>query len=471
MGPNLVFILIDDLGWRDLACYGSSFYETPNLDRLAAGGLRFTDAYASCPVCSPTRASLMSGKYPARVGVTQYIGGHAVGRLCDVPYLHCLPSSERSLATALREGGYQTWHVGKWHLGGPVTWPERHGFDVNVGGCGWGMPQQGYLSPWGIPTLPEGAPGDYLTDALTDAAIGLVRNRNRARPFFLNLWHYAVHTPIQAPADLVEKYREKARRLGLREEEAIEDGEPMPCEHLRGQRVRRRRFQSDAVYAAMIENLDANLGRLLDALETEGVARDTLVVFKSDNGGLATAEGSPTCNAPLAEGKGWMYEGGNRVCQIARWPAVIAPGGVCTEPTTSPDWYPTLLEAAGLPPDPAQHVDGRSLLPLLRGEDWARGPIYWHYPHYSNQGGTPAASMRDGDWKLIEFFEDGRRELYRLRDDVGEDRDLAAAEPERLRTMTQRLHAWQHEVEALIPRANHRYVPPTPDSGTDPAEV
>lgn len=471
MSPNIVFFLIDDLGWRDLTCYGSSFYETPNLDRLAAGGMKFTDAYASCPVCSPTRASLMTGKYPARVGVTNFIGGHGVGKLSDVPYMHHLPMNERSIATALRAGGYQTWHVGKWHLGNGLTYPDKHGFEVNLAGCGWGLPNNGYFSPWGIETFPDGPEGQYLTDALTDAAIAQIKTRDRTKPFFLNFWHYAVHTPLQAPAHLVEKYRAKAARLGLKDEEALEPGEIIPVQHKYHERVMRRRFQSHAVYAAMVESMDTSIGRVLDTLEAEGIGNDTLVVFKSDNGGLATAEGSPTCNAPLNEGKGWMYEGGNRVCQIARWPGVIAAGSECAEPTTSPDWYPTLLEAASLPLDPEQHVDGKSLLPLLRGGEFSRGPIFWHYPHYSNQGGTPAASVRDGDWKLIEFFEDGHTELYNLRDDIGETHDCASAEPARLETMTARLHAWQQEIEALIPRVNTRYIPPPAGSGVDPAEV
>lgn len=471
MKPNILFILIDDLGWRDLTCYGSSFYETPNLDRLAAGGMRFTDAYASCPVCSPTRASLMTGKYPARVGVTNFIGGHSIGKLLDVPYMNHLPMNERSIATALRDGGYQTWHIGKWHLGNGLTYPERHGFDVNVGGCGWGMPNKGYFSPWGIETLPDGPEGQYLTDALTDAAVKQIRERDRSRPFFLNLWHYAVHTPIQAPEALVEKYRQKAARLGLKDEDAIEEGEFLPAQHIRHLRVQRRRFQSHATYAAMIESLDTSIGRVLDTLEAEGLADDTLVVFKSDNGGLSTAECSPTCNAPLNEGKGWMYEGGNRVCQIARWPRRIEAGIECSVPTTSPDWYPTLLEAAELPLDPAQHVDGRSLLPVLEGGKLERRPIFWHYPHYSNQGGAPAASVRDGDWKLIEFFEDGHYELYNLREDIGETVDRAAKEPARLEAMTAQLHEWQREIEALIPRVNPDYVPPDPAAGVDPAEV
>ena len=470
--PNIVFILIDDLGWRDLTCYGSSFYETPHLDRLAAGGLRFTDAYAACPVCSPTRASILTGKYPARIGVTQWIGGQAQGKLCDVPYHHALPISEISLATALRAGGYRTWHIGKWHLGEQSTWPEQHGFDVNRGGCGWGSPQRGHFSPYGCPTLTDGPAGEYLADRLTDEAIQLIEHNDGA-PFFLNLWHYAVHIPIQAPQALIEKYEQKARDLGLDKQTAIVPGEYFPAQHKRTERVQRRIIQSDPVYAAMIENLDTNIGRLLAALERRGIADNTIVIFNSDNGGLATSEGSPTCNLPLAEGKGWMYEGGNRVCQIIRWPQVVAPGGVCNVPVTSTDFYPTLLQAAGLPPRPEQHRDGVSLMPLLQGrQHLPKRPIFWHYPHYSNQGGTPACAVRDGDWKLIEFFEDWHLELYNLRDDPGEVYDLAGQQP----AITAKLHAqlgrWREQIEALIPAPNPNYIPPPPlPPGVDPATV
>jgi arylsulfatase A-like enzyme len=470
--PNILFILIDDLGWRDLSCYGSDFYETPNIDRLAGEGLRFTDAYASCPVCSPTRASLLTGRYPARVGVTQFIGAHNVGRLGDVPYFHGLPLHEVSLAAVLREAGYQTWHVGKWHLGEQRTWPEAHGFEVNRGGCGWGTPHGGYFSPYRMPTLDDGPEGEYLTDRLTDEAIALMRNRDPDRPFFLNLWHYAVHIPLEAPEPLVEKYRQKAKDLGLDAQPAIEEGERFPAMHLRHRRIQRRVIQSDPVYAAMIENLDANIGRLLDALEAEGLAEETLVVFTSDNGGESNFPPSPTCNAPLAEGKGWMYEGGTRVCQFVRWPGVTTPGAISDEPTTSTDWYPTLLDAAGLPPRPDQHRDGVSILPLLRGEPMERGPIFWHYPHYSNQGETPACSVRDGDWKLIEHFEDGRLELFNLRDDLGEQHNRAEDDPERTRALHLRLIHWREQIEALIPKPNLNWTPPAElPEGVDPAEV
>jgi arylsulfatase A-like enzyme len=472
--PNILFIFIDDLGWADLTCYGSSFYETPNLDRLAAGGLRFTDAYASCPVCSPTRASVLSGKYPARVGVTQWIGGHGVGKLCDVPYFHGLPSSERSLATSLRDDAdYQTWHVGKWHLGERQMAPEAHGFDVNIGGCGWGSPKQGYFAPFGMPGLEDTPEGTYLTDALTEKSIGLIRDRDPEKPFFLNLWHYAVHTPIQAPADLVEKYQQKARALGLDSQPALIEGERFSVQHKRNRRLVRRTLQSDPTYAAMIENLDSQIGRLVDYLSAEGIAGDTLVMFSADNGGLSTAEGSPTCNAPLLEGKGWMYEGGNRVCQIASWPGQITPGQVTGVPVTSTDFYPTFLELAGLPPNPVQHPDGVSLAGLMTdGTAPDRDAIFWHYPHYSNQGDTPACAIRAGDWKLIEHFEDpDRLELFNLRADIGESTNLVEQEPERTRNLHARLIAWREEVKALIPEPNPNWVPEPLPEDCDPPEV
>ncbi|MCG3179348.1 MAG: Arylsulfatase [Phycisphaerae bacterium] len=456
---NLVFILIDDMGWRDLGCCGSSFYSTPNIDRLAAEGVRFTDAYAACPVCSPTRASIMSGKYPATVGVTNFIGGKARGKLIDATYIDHLPESETSLAAALRDGGYATWHVGKWHLGQEPYYPDRHGFEVNVGGGRWGAPRT-YFTPYQIDTLPDGPAGEYLTDRLTDEAIALIRGRDRSRPFFLNLWHYAVHTPIQVRKEWADRWREKAAAMGLDRQTAFAEGKSFPCEHKKDKRIVRRLFQSDPDYAAMVENLDWNVGRLLDTLADEGLADTTAVFFTSDNGGLATAEGSPTCNSPLAEGKGWMYEGGTREPLIVRWPGVVAAGSTCSTPVTSPDFYPTLLEMAALPLRPAQHRDGVSFAGLMRGQPAPdRDAIFWHYPHYGNQGGTPGASVRMGDFKLIEFFEDMHVELYNLREDIGEKNDLAAADPRRARRMRDRLHAWQRSVEAVMPEPNPDYVP------------
>lgn len=454
--PNIVMILTDDLGWRDLSCYGSTFYETPRIDALAEQGTLFTDAYASAPVCSPSRASLMTGKYPVTVGVTDWIGAHAVGRLCDVPYFSHLPLSERSLAEALRSGGYRTWHVGKWHLGNAVTWPEKHGFDVNIGGCDWGQPRS-WTSPYGCPTLSDGDDGEYLTDRLTDEAITLIRSASDdEQPFFLNLWHYAVHAPIEAPDDLVQKYTAKAERLGLDRIDPIEVGEPMPGWHRPGVNVQRRRIQSHAGYAAMVENLDANVGRILDALEETGQADRTLVIFTSDNGGLSTAESSPTSNAPLAEGKGWMYDGGIRVPLIIREPAQRI-GVVISEPTTTPDLYPTLLDAAGVDLSPAQHVDGVSLTGLLAGETAPERQLFWHYPHYGNQGGTPAASIREGRWKLIRFYEDDHVELYDLVDDISETRDLSGERVDLTDRLNAALDRWLEETNALIPVPNPRF--------------
>lgn len=451
--PNIVFILIDDLGWSDLGCYGSRFYETPVLDCLAQEGTRFTDAYASAPVCSPTRASILSGKYPARVGVTQYIGGHGVGKLLDVPYFGFLPTQELSLARALRDGGYQTWHVGKWHLGPRRTWPDQHGFDANIGGCEWGHPMHGYFSPYRCPTLEDGPDGEYLTDRLTDEAIALIESAGD-QPFFLNFWHYAVHIPIQAPADLVEKYRTKATALHLDRMEPFEMGERFPVWHQRHARIRRRTVQSDPAYAAMVENLDTNIGRLLATLDRVGKSDNTLVVFTSDNGGLSSAEGSPTCNAPLAEGKGWTHDGGVREPLIVRWPGVVKPGSKIAEPVTSPDFYPTFLSAAGLPLLPQQHVDGIDLGPLLRGEPFERGPIYWHYPHYSNQGGRPSAAVRHGEWKLIYSFEEPGSQLFHLASDLGEDHDVSAVHPEVTRRLETALRNWLQSVEARVPAPN-----------------
>jgi arylsulfatase A-like enzyme len=453
--PNIVFILIDDMGWKDLGAYGSEFYETPNLDRLATEGMTFTNAYASCPVCSPTRASCLTGRYPARVGVTQWIGGHTVGRLQDVPYHHALPLSEVTSASVLREAGYQTWHVGKWHLGPQRIGPDKHGFDINVAGSERGAPHKGYFSPYQIPGFEDGPEGEYLTDRLTDEVIRLIEQRDSSRPFFLNLCHYAVHTPIQAPEALVEKYREKARRLGLDQKPAFKQGEFFPMIHKRDQRVVRRLFQSDPVYAAMVENLDTNIGRVLAALDSAGIAENTLVVFTSDNGGLSTSEGSPTCNAPLHEGKGWMYEGGTREPLIVRWPGKIDPGTRCSTPVTSTDFFPTFLETAGLPLRPDLHVDGVSLVPLLtERSDLDREALYWHYPHYGNQGDTPGCSIRAGDWKLIEYFEDGRLELYNLREDISESTNRAGSDPKVTARLKNMLDAWKDSINAVIPKPN-----------------
>lgn len=468
--PNIIVILIDDMGVRDLGCTGSTFYETPHLDQFAAEGVNFSSGYAASPVCSPARAALMTGQAPARVGITNYIPGNAVGRMLGAPYQFHLPHSCRTVATALREGGYHTWHVGKWHLGGAAdqSLPTDHGFDVNIGGNHHGglyhIPGI-YFGPFidregnTFPGLEDTRPGEYMTDRLTDEAIGLIRRREDDRPFFLHLSHYVVHMPMASPPDLVARYEAKARRLGLDQVDPFVAGEPNPALHFNDARVLRRTLQSAPDYAAMIHNLDWNVGRLMAALRETGQDENTLVVFVSDNGGLATGnEGSITCNLPYAEGKGWCEEGGLRVPFLWRWPAAIPGGRITSEPIWQCDLYPTFLQAAGLPLEPEHHCEGEGLLGMLReGASDSKRTFCWHYPHYPNQGATPAGAIRRGDWKLIEWFEDGRVALYNLAEDIGETFDLAGERPELAAELRHALAAWRDEVGAVMPTPNERY--------------
>ena len=456
MKPNILMIFMDDMGWRDLGCSGSTFYETPNIDALCATGVRLDRAYAACPVCSPSRACFLTGRSPARVGVTDWIDNTGTnhplhGKVTDAPYLHHLPAEAVSFPMLLQEAGYQTWHVGKWHLGTAEYYPEHFGFDVNIGGCWWGHPAKGYFSPYHIETLPEGPDGEYLIDRLTDEAIHLIRNADPERPFYLNYWQYAVHTPIQAKQEDIDYFRGKARAWGLDKIIPIVPGEEHPTLEHKPDRVMRRVVQSDCAYAAMILNLDRNIGRLVETLKACGRYDNTLIVFTSDNGGLATAEGSPTCNAPASEGKGWIYEGGTRVPGFAVWNGVIPAGTQTSAPVSTADFFPTFLEAAGLPLRPELHMDGISVLPAMKGDKLPGRPLFWHDPHYGNQGGTPAASILENDWKCIEFYEDNHLELYHLPEDPGEHRDLSAEEPELAAALAEKLHAWQKEVGAVFP--------------------
>jgi len=457
--PNIVFILIDDMGWKDLGCYGSTFYETPNIDKLATEGMSFTNAYSTCPVCSPARASILTGKYPARLGLTNYIGGKSKGKLIDAPYIDHLPLSEKSISKVLKENGYNTWHVGKWHLGGEKYYPLQHGFDISIGGCHWGSPFKGYFNPWNIPTIDDNdAPeGTYLTDYLTDKAIDLIKSRNE-KPFFLNMWYYSVHIPIQAKPEKIEYFRKKKERLGLDKIYPFKAGDHFPTERKKDLVIQRRILQSSANYAAMVQSVDENVGRILKAIEESGESENTIVFFVSDNGGLATAEGSPTCNSPLAEGKGWMYEGGVRDPLIVKWPGQIQEKSQCEIPTTFTDFYPTFLELAGIDLMPEQHQDGVSILPLLNGEKimYDRS-LFWHYPHYGNQGGTPGSSIRKGDYKLIELFEDKQVEMYNLRIDLEEKNDISRKFPEITANLKKILEDWRISIKAKIPVKNPNY--------------
>ena len=453
---------MDDMGWRDLACTGSTFYETPNIDRLSREGMVFGNAYAACPVCSPSRASFLTGKYPARLGLTDWIDMSGCchprkGRLVDAPYIRHLPDGEYTIAQALRDGGYAAWHVGKWHQGGPEYYPTRVGFEVNIGGCAWGAPYQGYFAPYGIETLTEGPEGEYLIDRLTEEAIALLRRHYSSgdtRPFFLNLWQYAVHTPIEAKPEDIKRFEEKARRLGLDREQALVEGDFYHTREERGTRVLRRVLQSDPAYAAMIWNLDWNIGRLLAALKDCGMEEDTVVVFTSDNGGFSNTGAAPTCNLPAGEGKGWLYEGGIRVPLLVRYPRLVKAGSRCDVPVITPDFYPTFLELSGLSQRNDLVLDGRSMVPLLRGENMPERPLFWHFPHYDDQGGQPCAAVCYGRYKYLMLYDEEREELYDLQADLSEKRNLARELPDKTRELRLLLKGWQQELEAKFPEPN-----------------
>ncbi len=452
--PNFVFFLIDDLGWKDLGCYGSTFYETPNIDRLAAQSVRFTNAYAACPVCSPTRASIMTGKHPARLGITDWIGAPQT----PTGYREHLPLEEGTVAEALKEVGYATGYVGKWHLSTRDAdrakyYPDRQGFDINVGGDHSGSPPS-YFHPYSkgnrsLETMPAGGrDGEYLTDRLTDESLKFIE-ASRDRPFLLYLAHYGVHTPLESKKELAERYQAKAK--GLPEHEGPR------AEKVYGPYATRL-VQDHAVYAGMIQSVDDSVGRVLDKLQALELEQDTIVIFMSDNGGLSTVgrEG-PTCNLPLRAGKGWLYEGGIREPMLIKWPGVAKSGSVCHESVVSMDFYPTMLEMAGLALKPEQHVDGVSLVPLLRGAGTAkRDALYWHYPHYHGSGNRPSGAVRAGDYKLIEWYEDGKVELYNLKDDLSERNDLAVKMSAKADELKRMLHAWRIEVGAKMPQGKPR---------------
>lgn len=450
--PNFVFFLVDDLGWKDVGCYGSRFYETPNIDRLAAEGMRFTQAYAASPVCSPTRASIMTGKHPARLHITDWIGAPRHRKaLLSADYIHQMPLEEVTIAEALKEAGYATGFFGKWHLGAEGFYPQNQGFDVNVGGCEIGHPGS-YFCPYRrekepyfqVPGIDDCQEGEYLTDRLTDEALKFLE-ANRNGPFLLYLSHYAVHTPLMAKEKDIARYEQKLSKM------PPEEGPDFVPERNSFTKLK----QDDPTYAAMVHSVDESLGRVLDKLEELGLADKTVVIFMSDNGGLSTLlrKWAPTANTPLRAGKGWLYEGGIREPMIIKWPGVTQPGSVCEEPVISMDFYPTMLEMAGLRPRPEQHIDGVSLVPILRGEKehLRERALFWHYPHYHGSGSIPSSAIRVGDWKLIEFYEERKIELYNLREDIGERQDLSAERPEKAKELRRLLHLLLRSVDAWMP--------------------
>ena len=442
--PNIVFILADDLGWADLACYGSRFHETPSLDRLAQRGMRFTNAYAAAPLCSPTRASILTGRHPARLKLTTYLPGRGnmpSQKLLQGDIVKQLPLAEVTLAEALRPAGYVSGHLGKWHLGDAGFLPQDQGFAANLGGTAGGSPPGpgGYFR-FQTPTLSAADEREYLTDRLTDEAERFIE-ANRSQPFFLYLCHFAVHIPLQGKPDLVAKYEQK------RTQRPSADA------------------QANPTYAAMLESLDDGVGRVVHKLEELGLADDTIIVFTSDNGGLSVKEGPntpATSNAPLRGAKGQLYEGGIRVPLIVTWPGKVREGIASDVPVNSLDFFPTFLRLAGITPPAERVLDGIDLFPLLTGAGTGRierDTMYWHLPHYSNQGGTPTGAVRRGPFKLIEHFEDGRVELFNLAEDPSENRDLSREQPQRREELRRLLREWRQSVDAQMPEPNSDYDP------------
>ena len=448
--PNVVFFLADDLGWRDLSNEGSTFYESPHIDRIAAEGMKFTRGYATCQVCSPSRASIMTGKYPARLKITDWIGaGMGDGwnrntRLLPALYEHNLPHDDVTVAEAFRDAGYKTFFTGKWHLGKKGSWPNDHGFQVNVGGHEKGSPPGGYFSPYSNPAMESGPKGELLPLRLGSEAVKFIE-ANKDDPFFVYVAYYSVHGPIQSTQALWKKYRDKAVEQGAPESRfAVDRTSPV------------RQVQDNPLYAGMVESMDDSVGMVLEALDRLNLADNTVVVFTSDNGGVSAGDGKATSNLPLRGGKGRQWEGGIREPFYIKWPG-HGNGKQNNTPVIGTDFYPTLLEIAGIESKPNQHVDGVSLVPLLNGKTIEQRSLYWHYPHYGNQGGDPSSIVMQGDWKLINYHESGRNELYNIHEDVGEANDVSVSHSIRVQEMLGQLDQWLLDVDANLPTHNPNF--------------
>jgi arylsulfatase A-like enzyme len=433
--PNIVLIIVDDLGYSDVGYMQQKpEIQTPNIDQLAKNGMVFTNAYAACPVCSPTRASLMTGKYPATLKLTCHIPGVGMEKymekqnkgkkLKEAYFLDHLPQEEVTIAEVLKKQGYSTAYIGKWHLGGEGSiytkdgivnaayHPENQGFDINIGGCAYGQPAS-YFSPYKNGTIEDGPEGEYLTDRLADEAVKFIEQNNQ-KPFFLNLATYTVHTPLQAPAKNIEKYNGNK-------------------------------------YFAMIEKLDQNVGKVMNKLKELSLLENTIVIFYSDNGGLWG-------NPPLKGIKGTLNEGGIRVPMIVSCPAKIKSGSHCDVPVTTVDFFPTFLELAGGSPSNYPQLEGESLVSLIfEKADLPERAIYWHFPHHRKEGLSMGAAIREGDWKLIQEFETEQVYLYNLKDDLTEENNLSEKYPEKRNSLLSKLKNWQQKVDAEMPEVNEDY--------------
>ena len=443
--PNVIVILVDDFGVTDLSCYGSRLYETPNVDKLAKDGVRFTEGYSACTVCSPTRSALLTGKIPARLHVTDWIPGesHPKAKLKIPDWQKFLPFEEVTLAEQLKAAGYATASIGKWHLtpglekGDEAYYPDKHGFDLNIGGYHRGQPPS-YFSPYKIPTLVDGPKGEFLTDREAAEAVKFME-ANQDKPFFIYLPHYAVHQPLDGKKEVIAKYKAKV------------DADPTLK-------------QRNATYAALVSSVDDALGTIRAGLKRLHLDDNTIIIFTGDNGGKI----GPTDNSPYRVGKGSAYEGGIRVPLIVYWPGVTKPGRVDATPNITHDLYPTVLEMTGIAAQKTV-VDGVSLAPLLKvGAKVEREALYWHYPHYHGGGATPHSAIRKGEFRLIHFYEDNRDELYDLAHDIGETKDLAASQPEKAKELRTQLDAYLKSVGAQLPSANPNY-DPTPSKAKAPA--
>jgi arylsulfatase A len=493
--PNVVFFLVDDLGWSDVGCYGSRFYETPNIDRLAKQGVRFTDAYAACHVCSPTRASILTGKYPATLNLTDWLRGRRnfpFQRLLNAEINQHLPYEETTIAEALKANGYSTAIFGKWHLGREPSTPLKHGFDIHIPNVpsNW----RTFHGPFGMKNL-KSEKGDYLTDRLTDEAVKWLDDQ-KDKPFFLYMAHFAVHDPIQGRKDLVDKYTRKLSQSKKSDSpDFILEGNPDSPDNPSKEELARliqtpkfskhkvlprgtikvRQKQNNVEFAAMVESVDQSLGRIVSKLAELGVEDDTIVIFFSDNGGMAAMNvGNPkrivpdeavdkaysTSSLPLRGAKGWLYEGGIRVPLIIKWPGKGRVGSVCRTPVSSVDFFPTIMDMIGKGDEVGSDKDGANIAPLVRGEIIEDRAIYWHFPHYSNHGmHSPGGAIRLGKYKLLDYFENGTVQLFDLENDIGEQHDLSKIETEKAQMLKDKLHQWRKKVNAQMMKPNPNFDP------------